>query len=183
MDQRGNGSLPGIGAPTPLRIQVDDLAFLSGEAIAWPVSASLTATTPLLRRVEQAAGPALAAQLRSTEPLPVGSAIVTGAGALAVGLLISAVVRSDEEPVSAAGVRRALTSTLQRAADWGIEALYCAPFGLGAGNLAIEQVADVMVSTIRQHLARGRGPREITIVVENELEESAFATELLRGAA
>lgn len=179
MDQRGNSALAGIG--TQIRIRVDDLAFLSGEAIAWPVSASLTATTPLLRRLEHAGGPALTAHLQTAEPLPVGSAIVTGAGELAVDLLISAVVQSDDEPVSRSGVRRALTSALRRARDWGIASVYCAPFGLGAGNLDIEAVAEEMLSAIRQHAGKARMPEEITIVVENELELAAFATELLRS--
>ncbi len=180
MDQRGNGSLAGVG--TLIRVRVDDLAFITGEAIAWPVTASLGPTTPLLRRFEQAGGSALAAQLRIQDPLPVGSAVVTGAGALGVELLVSAVVSSDEESVSRAGVRRALTSALQRAADWQIEILHCAPFGLGAGNLDTDDVAAVMADAIREHAPRSRYPAEITIVVENELEESVFAAAMARGA-
>ena len=161
-------------------VRVDDLVFASGDAIAWPVSAELKAVTPLLRRLEAAGGSALAAQLRVQEPLPVGSAVVTGAGELGVELLINAVVSSDTEPVSRAGVRRALTSALQRAGDWQIEHLVCTPFGLGAGNLDVEESADVMVQTITQHLVRSRFPDRITIVVETSLEHEAFVATLAR---
>lgn len=77
-------------------VRIDDLVFYSGEAIAWPVTAVLGATTPLLRRVERAGGDALAERVRLQRPLPVGAAVVTGAGDLGVELLIHAVIaRSD----------------------------------------------------------------------------------------
>jgi O-acetyl-ADP-ribose deacetylase (regulator of RNase III) len=162
-------------------VRVDDLAFWAGEAIARPVNAELGATTSLLRRLEQAAGPKLAEQLRTQEPLAVGSAVVTGAGALAAELLIHAVIQSAAEPVSEATVRRATMSALHRADAWEIARLAFAPFGLGPGNLEAEESARVMVAEIRRHLAAARHPREVTIVVENDEERDAFAYELSRG--
>ncbi len=162
-------------------VRVDDLAFVNGDAIAWPVSAELRATTPLLRRMEAAGGSALAAQLRHQEPRPVGSAVVTGAGELTVELLINAVVTSDTEPVSPATVRRAFTSALQRAADWQIEHLVCTPFGLGAGNLELDESAAIMLDAITRHLAHARFPARVTVVVETPLEHEVFQASLARG--
>ena len=122
---------PEADAALAIAVRVDDLVFASGDAIAWPVSAELKAVTPLLRRLEAA-----------------------GAGDLCVELLINAVVSSDTEPISRAGVRRALTSALQRACDWQIEHLVCTPFGLGAGNLDLEESAEIMVEI----LVRDTGP-------------------------
>jgi O-acetyl-ADP-ribose deacetylase len=169
-------------AVSAIDIRLDDLVFASGDAIAWPVSAELKAVTPLLRRLEAAGGSALAAQLRVQEPLPVGSAVVTGAGDLGVELLISAVVSSDTEPASRAGVRRAFTSALQRAGDWQIEHLVCTPFGLGAGNLDVEESAEIMVRALAEHVARARFPAKITVIVETPLEHEAFMSTLARQA-
>ena len=163
-------------------IVVDDLAFVAADALAWPVSAELRATTPLLRRLEAAGGRTLAEQLRVHDPLPVGSAVVTGGGALTVELLIHAVVSSEIEPVSATGVQRALTSALQRAADWKIAHLACAPFGLGAGNLDVEESAEIMVEAIRRHGARAGFPDRVTVVVETSLEDAVFTATLSRSA-
>ncbi|HKH92018.1 MAG TPA: hypothetical protein VKA54_09445, partial [Gemmatimonadaceae bacterium] len=77
-----------------IEVRVEDLAFYSGDAIVRPTTATLGATTPLLRRLELAAGTALLAQLARAEPLAVGSAVVTGAGELPVDLLVHAVVSS-----------------------------------------------------------------------------------------
>ena len=166
-----------------ITVRIDDLAFYDGEAIARPVTAELGPTTGLLRRLEQAAGEPLLRQLRLQEPLPVGSAIVTGAGALAVELLIHAVVRSDREPVTESSVKRAVQSALQRASDWQIGRVAFPPFGLGAGNLDIEDSARIMIETMRRHEAVSTHPTEITVIVENDDERAAFEWCLTRGIA
>lgn len=170
------------GVAMAIEVRMDDLAFVSADAIAWPVSAELRPTTPLLRRVEAAGGARLASLLRVQEPLPVGSAVVTGAGELGVELLVSAVVSSDTEAISSAGVRRALTSALQRAADWQIAHLALAPFGLGAGNLAVEESAALTLEAIASHGEHARFPARVTVVVETPLEEEIFRVALSRGA-
>jgi O-acetyl-ADP-ribose deacetylase (regulator of RNase III) len=164
-----------------IEVRVDDLAFYTGEAIVRPVNADLAATTALLRRLEVAAGERLQHDLRKREQLPVGSAVVTGAGALGVELLVHAVVSSDSEPVSESSVRRALTSALQRAADWRIGAVAIPPFGLGAGNLEIEESAAILAEVLAEHLARGaRHPNAITVVAETD-EEAAVVAQSLRA--
>jgi O-acetyl-ADP-ribose deacetylase (regulator of RNase III) len=165
-----------------ITVRVDDLTFYRGEAIAWPVDATLGATTPVLRRLERAAGAALAARPRPAEPLPVGAAVVTAAGDLDVELLIHAVIVSSEERASRDTVRRALASALQRAADFGIGELALAPFGIGAGNLDVEESAAVMVDVIRQHQRRAAHPQRVVVIVENEVEESAWRSALRQGA-
>ena len=84
--------------------------------------------------------------------------------------------------MSRGGVRRALTSALQRARDWQIEHLVCTPFGLGAGNLDIEESADLMVRVMTQHVVRARFPARITVIVETPLEHEVFLAVLARQA-
>ncbi|HUX34370.1 MAG TPA: macro domain-containing protein [Gemmatimonadaceae bacterium] len=165
-----------------IEVRIDDLAFYEGEAIAWPVDATLGATTPVLRRLERAAGAALTERAPLHEPLPVGAAVVTRAGGLAVELLIHAVIVSPEERATRDSVRRALVSALQRAVDFQIGELAVAPFGIGAGNLDVEDSATVMVEVMRQHLARAAHPRAIVVIVENDVEEAAWRAAIARGA-
>jgi O-acetyl-ADP-ribose deacetylase (regulator of RNase III) len=157
-----------------IEVRTDDLAFVEADAIARPVDAELRATTPLMRRLELAGGEALARHLRVNEPLAVGSAVVTAAGALGVELLIHGVVSSDNEPVSRATVRQAVSSALQRAADWGIEHLAITPFGIGVGNLDVEESAAVIAEAIRRHQEAAGCPRRLTIIVETEFERDVF---------
>lgn len=183
-------SRPDTRGPIPERVTVvrDDLTFFAGDAIARPVNESLGATTALVRRLETAAldgerGQRLAQQLRPAEPLAVGSAVVTGAGALGAELMIHAVVLGREERVTRETVRRATTSALQRAADFAVVHLGIAPFGLGAGNLDPDDAADAMADPIARHLAASRHPERLTVVVETDDEARAFAAALGRAAA
>jgi len=174
MDQRGNLAVAhvivGRETGTMIDLRVDDLAFFEGDAIVRPVNAMLQATTPVMRRLEQAAGPKLSHIVRLAQPLPVGAAVVTGAGALPVELLVHGVVASKDEPVSSATVRLALMSAMQRALAFEVRKVAIAPFGLGAGNLDIEESADIMIQVLQEHLGRAAFPTSVLIVAETELE-------------
>jgi O-acetyl-ADP-ribose deacetylase (regulator of RNase III) len=163
---------------TGIDVRVDDLAFYEGEAIARPVNAMLGATTPVMRRLEQAAGPKFADSTRLSQPLPVGAAVVTAAGGLPVELMIHGVVSSDDEQVSRATVRLALLSTMQRAVAFQIREIAIAPFGLGAGNLDVEDSAEVMFEVLTEHMRRASYPASVIIVTETELEAGVFRAHL-----
>ena len=164
-----------------IEVRVDDLAFFEGDAIIRPVNAELGATTPLMRRLETAGGPKLLAQLNPQEPLPIGAAIVTGAGDLGVELLVQAVISTREERVTRHTVRQALASALHRAEAWQLRRVGIAPFGLGAGNLSIEDSAEAMLDVLTAHLRRARFPEVVTIVAETPDEEDAVQTAVRRS--
>ncbi|MGQ0766772.1 MAG: macro domain-containing protein [Gemmatimonadota bacterium] len=168
-----------------ISVLIDDLGFFRADAIARPVNGSLRAPTPLMRRFEDACGPALARECRPSSELEVGSAIVTGGFESGAGLLIHAVVITDDEAVSADGVRRATLSALRRAADWDVDHLVLAPFGLGAGNLDAGESAQAMMAGLRAHRQRCSTPRQLTFVVESDYELEAFrsAASRLEAAA
>jgi O-acetyl-ADP-ribose deacetylase (regulator of RNase III) len=108
----------------------------------------------------------------------VGAAVVTNAGDLQVELLIHGVVSSDDEPVTRATVRLALMSALQRAVAFQIRALAMAPFGLGAGNLDIEDSADIMIEVLAEHMKRSPYPSNVLIIAETEHEEEVLRARL-----
>jgi O-acetyl-ADP-ribose deacetylase (regulator of RNase III) len=162
-----------------IRVVVDDIAFVEADAVIRPATATLEPTSAALRHLEQVGGPDWARQLKVHEALAVGSAVVTGAGALPAEFVIHAVIRSPTEPVSPAGIRRALTSALQRAVDWQLKRVTVPPLGTGAGNLSIEEAARIMVDVLAQHTAVAAYPAEVEIVVERA-EDGAVFEALLR---
>ncbi len=163
-------------------VRVEDLAFYAGNAVIRPATATLGATTPLLRRFELAGGSALLDLLRVGEPLPVGSAVVTGAGELPVELLVHAIVTSLTERVSREGVRRAFRSALQRTREWQLADVAIPPLGLGAGNLEIEESAELMAGELRAHAKSSTFPRNVTFIAESPDEASALEHAVSRSA-
>jgi O-acetyl-ADP-ribose deacetylase (regulator of RNase III) len=164
-------------------VRVEDLAFYEGDAIIRPATAILGATTPLLRRLDLAGGPALAALLTVSDPLRVGSAVVTAAGDLSVDFLVHAIVSSPAERVSHDGVRRALRSALERASAWQLARLAVPPLGLGAGNLDLEASAELLADELARHGRAAAYPAMVTVVAETEDEAAVLDFAISRWAA
>jgi O-acetyl-ADP-ribose deacetylase (regulator of RNase III) len=164
-------------------VRVEDLAFYAGDAIIRPATSTLDSTTPLLRKLELAGGRALLDQLVVSEPLAVGSAVVTSAGDLQVGMLVHAIVSSPTERVSREGVRRAFRSALERTLSWQIADVAVPPLGLGAGNLDIDTSAQVMADELARHFGSASFPRRVTLIAETTDEAQAFEGALSRVLA
>jgi O-acetyl-ADP-ribose deacetylase (regulator of RNase III) len=163
-----------------IRVVVDDLGFLPADAIVRPVTTQLEPTTSALRRLEQVGGPEFLGQLRLNNELVVGAAVVTaGGGDLPAEYIIHAVIQSRDEPVSRRGVARAWQSVLERAREWGFGRLSVPPIGIGAGNLTLEDAAEILISILQEQSPTSAAPSDVAIVVETE-EQRAVIEGVLR---
>ena len=52
------------------------------------------------------------------------------------------------------------------------------PLGTGAGNLGIEESADLSIPVLVEHVESSAFPEEVVIVVESEYEETVFTQRL-----
>lgn len=163
-----------------IAVVVDDLAFVEADAIVRPSTSLLEPTQSALRRLDELGGAAFQVSLR--DELPVGAAVVTGGGSLPSALVIHAIIRSHQEPVTADTVRRAVVSALHRAEAWEVGHLALPPIGTGAGHLGLEEAAKAMAQALSA-VRTGVWPRQITIVVETEEERLVFARTLERLTA
>ena len=167
-----------------IRVVVDDVGFLAADAIVRPATTQLEPTTPALRRLEQMGGPEFQRHLDLHSELVVGAAVVTAAGGdLPAEFVIHAIIQSREEPVSKRGVARAWRSTLERARQWGFARLSVPPLGTGAGNLSIEDAAEILVAELSEQSPDPAGPTDIAIVVETEEQREVFEGALRRVRA
>jgi len=163
-----------------IRVVVDDLAFVEADALVRPATATLAPVSPALRRLEQLGGPGFLAQLRAPMPLAVGAAVVTTAGDLAPEFIIHAVIMSDEQPVTPSGVRRTITSIVQRAVDWELARIATPLLGAGPGSLTPEDAARILNDTLASDMRHTTYPREVCIVVESE-EDRDMVEAFIRG--
>lgn len=144
------------------------------EAVVRPMRADGESVSAAGRRLEVAAGPGVLARLREMGELPVGGAVLTPAGDLPAPFVVHVVVQSPEEPVTEAGVERALTNALRRTEELGVASLAVPPLGVGPGNLEVEAAARVMGRVLARHEKGGGRPRDLVIVVESDYEEQIF---------
>jgi O-acetyl-ADP-ribose deacetylase (regulator of RNase III) len=163
-----------------ISVVVDDLAFVSADAVVRPTTALLEPVAPGLRRLERLSGIDFLRQLSLPTGLGVGAAVVTNAGDLAAEFVVHAVVRSEDEPVTPSGLRRAITSVLQRAADWELARIATPVLGTGPGALPLEDAARILVDVLQMDLPRATYPKEVCIVVETN-EDQEVVQAFLRG--
>ena len=127
-----------------------------------------------MRRLELAAGAEVAEQCRKLGELPIGSAVITGAGQASAEFLVHVVVRSVLEPVTELAVQRGLQNGLRRCAEWGIETIAIPPIGTGAGNLDAEEAAALMLPILLNHMREAQFPARAVLVADSEYERAAF---------
>ena len=163
-----------------IQVVVDDLAFVEADALVRPTTAMLEPIAPGLRKLERVGGPGFQRQIASTAPLAVGAAVVTGAGDLTAEFVIHAVISSDEEPVTRAGIRRTITSIVQRAMDWELSRIATPLLGIGPGHLSLEDAARTLVDAFASDTQHSTFPRELCIVVESD-EEREIVDACIRG--
>lgn len=157
-----------------IRVSVADVADQPAQAVLRPVCADGSAVTPAMRRLELLAGPELGEQCRRLGELPAGSAVITRAGELPAEYMVHAVVRTADEASTAAVVRSALVNALRRVVEWEIETIAIPPLGTGAGNLEVEEAAQVMIPVLLDHLRNSRFPLQVEIVVDSGYEKDVF---------
>lgn len=164
-----------------IEVRLGDLAEATAAALIRPINADGEAATAVSRRLELAAGSVSAEQLQRFGELPVGAAMITMAGSLTADYLIHAVVRSPEQPVTAAVVRQSMTNAFRRLDEWGIRSVALPLLGTGAGNLDPEEVVAVLVPLLREFTAAT--PRRVLLVLESDYEYELVGQELARPAA
>ena len=147
-----------------IQVVVDDLAFVTADAVVRPADEVLNPVSPEPSRLDRQAGERFAALRRVTTPLDAGAAVVTGGGDLAAPFVLHLVIRDSSHRTDRDIVRRALISAWQRAADWGLGSIAAPLVGAGAGQLSLEDAARLMVETFEAH----RGAAELRIVLERE---------------
>lgn len=155
-------------------VVLGDIAEIQAAAIMHPVSAEWDPVTPAMRRLELAAGAAATEQYEKLDELPIGSAVITGAGAAHADFLVHLIIRSAVEPVSESAVQRCLQNGLRRCVEWGIEKVAIPPIGTGAGNLDAEEAAALMIPILLEHMAEAKYPTQVLLVAESEYERDAF---------
>ena len=155
-----------------IAVVVDDLAFVQADAVLRPADELLQPVTPAMAALDRQGGERFAALRRVSAPLAAGAAVVTGGGDLAAPLVLHVVIRDQTGAEGREVVRRALVSAWQRAADWGLGTVAAPLVGAGAGQLAPEEAAELLVETLP---SGGSAPGRLSIVVDREDERALIA--------
>ena len=97
-------------------------------------------------------------------PIPVGEAVVTGAGALKARYVIHAAAMGQDLVTDADLIRRATVNSLKRAAELGLASIALPALGTGVGGFPVGAAAQVMIEATQTFL-RDPAPRSLQQVI------------------
>jgi O-acetyl-ADP-ribose deacetylase (regulator of RNase III) len=158
-----------------IKVVKGDLTELSTDAIVNAANNHLWMGAGVAGVIKRKGGAAIEEEAVARGPIPVGEAVVTGAGALKARHVIHAAVMGQDLATDAAIVRLATRNALLRAGEFGFKSVAFPALGTGAGGLGLDLAARVMVSEARSHMARGAGLEEIVFALMDEEGYRSFS--------
>ena len=111
-------------------------------------------------------------------PIPVGEAIVTGAGKLKAKYIIHAAVMAQDLKTDAEKIRQATKNSLLRADELSIRSIAFPALGTGVGGFPLDECARIMISEVRQHSTRETGLKRVVFALYDEPAYQTFKQEL-----
>jgi O-acetyl-ADP-ribose deacetylase (regulator of RNase III) len=150
-----------IGRVAAMRKQVGGVALevIQGDITACAVDAIVNAANNHLwmgagvaGAIKRKGGPQIEAEAVRQGPIPVGEAVVTGAGALPARYVIHAAAMGQDLVTNADLIRQATVNSLKRATELGIESLALPALGTGVGGFPVDEAAGLMVEAVHGYL-------------------------------
>ncbi len=111
-------------------------------------------------------------------PIPIGEAVVTGAGKLKARYIIHAAVMGQDLETNAEKVRQATKNSLLRADELGIKSIAFPALGTGVGGFPRDECARIMIGEVRQFSAKKTGLDRVVFALYDEPAYQAFKQEL-----
>ena len=108
-------------------------------------------------------------------PIPVGEAVVTGAGALAARYVIHAAAMGQNLTPTAQSIRDATANSMKRAAELGIESLAFPLLGTGVGGFSVKEAGRIMLEAVREALAGDTMVNRVVLSVLSRAESDLRA--------
>ena len=111
-------------------------------------------------------------------PIPIGEAIVTGAGKLKANYVIHAAVMGQDLKTDDEKIRQATKNSLLRADEIGVKSIAFPALGTGVGGFPLDECAKIMISEVRQYLTRKTGLKRVVFALYDEPAYKAFKQEV-----
>ena len=134
-----------------LSVVEGDITALGVDAIANAANDHLWMGAGVAGAIKRAGGEEIEREAMAKGPIPVGTAVATGAGALKARHVIHGAVMGQDLRTSADLIRRTTQSCLALADGLGCTSLALPAFGTGVGGFPLDECAGLMVGVARAY--------------------------------
>jgi O-acetyl-ADP-ribose deacetylase (regulator of RNase III) len=155
-----------------------DITELAVDAIVNAANNHLWMGGGVAGAIKRRGGAEIEREAVSKGPIPVGSAVATGAGRLQARYVIHAAVMGQDLATDAEKIRQATRSALALSTELGAKSVAFPALGTGVGGFPLGQAAAIMLDEIISHLQEHATPERVVLCLFGEQAYSAFAAEL-----
>ena len=104
--------------------------------------------------LKRTGGKEIEAEAVKQGPIPIGQAVVTGAGRLKAKYIIHAAVMGQDLQTNAEKIRQATKNSLLRGDELGIKSIAFPALGTGVGGFPLDECARIMIGEVHQYSAK-----------------------------
>lgn len=155
-----------------------DITGLSTDAIVNAANNALWMGAGVAGAIKRGGGQEIEDEAVRQGPIPVGEAVVTGAGRLKARFVIHAAVMGTDLVTDADRIRSATKNSLLRAEELGLKCIAFPALGTGVGGFPYSRAAEIMINTVREHLAGQSGLEKVLFALYGDEAYKAFEEEL-----
>lgn len=155
-----------------LEVVEGDIAKLAVDAVANAANDHLWMGAGVAGALKRAGGEEIEREAVAQGPIPLGSAVVTGAGRLPARYVIHGAVMGQDLRTDAELVRGTTRSCLTLADELGCATLALPAFGTGVGGLPLDECARAMVAEVSTFEAASL--QRVVFAVFGEQARAAF---------
>ncbi|MGQ9565651.1 MAG: macro domain-containing protein [Candidatus Bathyarchaeales archaeon] len=146
-------------------VKVGDITQQRADAIVNPANSLLIMGGGVAGAIKRAGGEEIEKEARQYAPISVGKAVATTAGKLKAKYVIhSPTMQKPSMIIGEENVKLAMKGALECAERIKIQSIAFPGLGTGVGGFSLEKAADIMITTLKEHVDRGTKLKEIIFV-------------------
>jgi O-acetyl-ADP-ribose deacetylase (regulator of RNase III) len=151
-----------------------DIAQVEADALVNAANDHLWMGAGVAGALKRAGGEEIEREAVAQGPVPVGSAVVTGAGRLRAHHVIHAAVMDQDLRTDAARIREATEDAMRKADQVGARSIAFPALGTGVGGFPVPECAVIMIDAVREYAAGGTGVERVIFVLYDRPAYEAF---------
>ena len=155
-----------------------DITQLELDALVNAANSRLWMGAGVAGAIKRTGGKEIEVEAVSKGPIPVGQAVVTGAGRLKARYVIHAAVMGQDLVTDAEKIRRATRNSLLRADEVAIKSLGLPALGTGAGGFLLDECARIMIAEMLKYPAGKSGLKKVVFALFDGAAYQVFKKEL-----
>jgi len=158
-----------------------DIARVHADAIVNAANNALWMGGGVAGAIRRAGGKEIEVEAVRQGTIPVGEAVVTGAGSLDARYVIHAAVMGTDLKTDAEKIRAATRNSLLRAEELGLKTMAFPALGTGVGGFPYDEAAENMLEAVREHLSRPSSLEQVIFVLYGDEAFQAFKKRMPEG--